>query len=448
MKRIIIIIAGLCLFSSFITRAQEPTRLSLETCLELAKANNADLQMSRLEVEKAAEVKKQVFTKYFPQVSASFTGFMAAHSIIEFGIDDIQSEDMKDIIESLYELVADGSDVQREMKLMQRGVSMGANVIQPIYAGGRIVNGNHLAALGIEAAALQAEVTERDRLEQIESSYYLVLGLQSKVITLESALSLLDSLDHVVNTALEAGLVTRSDVLRVSLKRNEFLAKQVQLNNGIRLASRLLCQEIGISYPDEGLLLDDELALMDDEMDFFVFQRGKQRPELRLLDLQVEAEQLRRKMTLGEVLPQVGIGGMFFYGNMIKKEMNGNAVAFLHASIPLSSWWETAHKLNQHDLTIRRAELMREDLTSKMSLQEEQAFNTMVESKALLASDQAALEMAQENYRLCELNYEAGLNTLTDVLEANTLLLQAKNAITDRKISFLTARRRYLDLTK
>jgi outer membrane protein TolC len=39
------------------------------------------------------------------------------------------------------------------------------------------------------------------------------------------------------------------------------------------------------------------------------------------------------------------------------------------------------------------------------------------------------------------------MNTITDVLEAHALLLQAKNAITDRQITYLTARRRYLDLS-
>ena len=55
--------------------------------------------------------------------------------------------------------------------------------------------------------------------------------------------------------------------------------------------------------------------------------------------------------------------------------------------------------------------------------------------------------MAQENYHIAEVNYRAGMNTITDVLEANALVLQAQNAITDREISYVTARRRYYDLT-
>ena len=81
-----------------------------------------------------------------------------------------------------------------------------------------------------------------------------------------------------------------------------------------------------------------------------------------------------------------------------------------------------------------------------MKLQEKQAYYQMTEARALLQSEKAALEMAKENQRLADLNYRAGMNTITDVLEANTLLLQAQNAIIDQQITYLTARRRYFDL--
>ena len=113
-----------------------------------------------------------------------------------------------------------------------------AMVMAPVYAGGRIRNGNRLANVGIEAAQLKAEVSERDMLENIESTFYLVLGLQDKVHTVESALALTDSLDHIVEVALKAGLITKSDKLRLALKQNELKANQLQLNNGIVLASQ------------------------------------------------------------------------------------------------------------------------------------------------------------------------------------------------------------------
>ena len=429
-------------------KAQAPV-LTLDSCFALAKANNVQLQTNQLEIEKAQQVKAQVFTKYFPQVSISYLAYFAARPIIEYGINDIQDDDLGAFLSALITTLNDpeGANIglPTEINLMKKGHGVNATAMMPVYAGGRIKNGNQLANLGIEAARLKAEVSERDMLENIESSYYLVAGLQDKVRTVESALALTDSLEHIVDVALKAGLITKSDKLRLALKQNELKAKQMQLGNGIVLASQLLCQQIGIEYPEAGLTLDTaSFSTMSTPV--ATVQENFIRPEHQLLQLQVDAENLRRKLTLGEALPQVGIGGSAVYGNLVRK-YKFNAIALAQVSIPLTQWWETSHKLKEHDIIIREAELMQQDLTEKMSLQLKQAYNQMVEADALMQSDKAALDMAKENYRLAELNYRAGMNTITDVLEAHALLLQAKNAITDRQITYLTARRRYQDLS-
>ena len=145
-------------------------------------------------------------------------------------------------------------------------------------------------------------------------------------------------------------------------------------------------------------------------------------------------------------MPQIGIGVMATYGNLMDK-FKFNTLLFARVSVPLTQWWETSHKMKEHDWKIREAELQQKELGEKMQLQEMQAYDLMIEAASLLRSDSAALDMAEENYRLAELNYKAGMNTITDVLEANALLLQARNAITDRQITYITARRRYHDLT-
>ena len=75
----------------------------------------------------------------------------------------------------------------------------------------------------------------------------------------DAALALIDSLDHTVDRALAAGVITRSDKLRVALERNKLEAKELQLKNGILLASHLLCHQMGISYPENGLVLENNL---------------------------------------------------------------------------------------------------------------------------------------------------------------------------------------------
>ncbi len=422
--------------------------LTLDSCLALARTNNARYQYSQYEIERAREVKAQVFTKFFPQVSLGYNAYYAMRPLIEYNVNDLYEKgEFGAFVASVIQILNDpevGGDVPTEVTALKKGHGVNATAIMPVFAGGRIVNGNRLAKVGVEAAELKSEVTEREVLEEVEASYFLVLGLQEKVATVSAALALIDSLDHVVDKALAAGLITRSDKLLVALKRNELKTKEMQLNNGILLASHLLCHQIGITYPEDGLLLERDFDHAGTPAG--VEDGAFSRPEKRLLELQVEAESLYKKMSVGEALPQIGIGVMATYGNLMDK-FKFNTLLFARVSVPLTQWWETSHKMKEHDWKIREAELQQKELGEKMQLQEMQAYDLMIEAASLLRSDSAALDMAEENYRLAELNYKAGMNTITDVLEANALLLQTRNAITDRQITYITARRRYHDLT-
>ena len=422
--------------------------LSLDSCLSLARQHNADIRNSRLAVQKAQAVKDQVYTKYFPNVSLRAMGYYAAQPMIDFGVDDISSNDMRELLEAIYEALSDETDVSNRLNLMKKGAGASIVLAQPIYMGGRIANGNRLADLGVEAAGLQAEVKVRDVLEQVESSYYLVVGLKEKSATVNAALELIDSLSHTVNSALANGLATKADALQVELKRNEIKAQQQQLNSGIRLARRLLCIQIGIDYSDN-LDFGDELRIGNEELTINpqLTMLSSGRPERQLLDVNLRAQELQKELTRGEALPQLALVGVGFYGNLIRSNPTANAVALLSLTVPLTDWWETSHKIREHNLRIEEARTMQEDYNKKMSLEEEKAYSDMVDAAMLIRSDSAALDLARENHRLATLNYSAGANTLNDVLQAQTLLLQAQNALTDRRIAYLIARRRLQDLT-
>lgn len=444
------IVLPICLLLALGTTAAAQTGpLSLDSCLSLAKQRNCTIKTAQLEIAKAHEVKRQMFMKYFPQVSGTFIAYHALHHVI--GIDP-STDESEALINELLKVRDDegnptGEVIGDELGLMRRGLSVGVTAVQPIYAGGRIVNANRYAKMGIEAAELKAEATERDVLEEVQSTYLLVQGLQEKVATVEAAMTLLDSLDRVVAVGRKAGVLEPTDALKLELKRNEMRAKQLQLQNGIRLASKLLCIQIGIDYPEGGL----ELLPVED---ITPSASGKSRPEYRLLQLNLRSEEFKKKLTLGESLPTIALGANYAYGDLISngtllhllrdKEANyqGNGLLFVTATIPITGWLETSEKLRQHNIAIRQAQLMQDELTRKLRLQDEKTEAEVLEAEALMRSDSAALRMAEENYRLAELNYRAGMGTMTETLEANALLLQAQNALTDRRITYLAAKRR------
>ncbi len=424
--------------------------LTLDSCLALARRNNADIRVSQLDVARARAVKSQAFTHFFPQLQLNGLGYVAARPMISFALEDIRSNDMRDLLEAIYDVFSQETDVSDRLELMKHGFSASVVAAQPVYAGGRIVNGNRLASLGEEAAVLQAEIRIRDVLEEVESTYYLVVGLKEKEATVEAALTLIDSVERVAASALENGLATRADMLQINLRRNEIEARRQQLASGIRMSCRLLCSQIGIEYSDGIAFGGDSNFKVEFRISNFKFQNSKlstdSRPESRLLQINVESQELIKKMAVGETMPQLAILGIGYYGNAVRNDASANAVAGFSLKIPLSDWWNTSHKIREHNIRIEQARVEKEHYGNLMSIEEEKAYSDMVDACMLIRSDSAALRLARENYRLAEINYAAGVVTVSDVLQAHALLLQAENAVVDRRVSYLIARRRLTDL--
>lgn len=424
--------------------------LTLDSCLVLARRNNADIRMSQLDVERARAVKNQAFTHFFPQLQLNGMGYVAARPMISFALEDIRSNDMRDLLEAIYNVFSEETDVTDRLELMKHGFSASVVAVQPIFTGGRILNGNRLASLGEEAASLQAKIKMRDVLEDVESTYYLVVGLKEKEAAVVAAMTLIDSLERVAESALANGLATRADILQISLKRNEINAKRQQLASGIRMSRRLLCNQIGIGYSDSVDFGGDSLLKMHPTVvelsGSHLLQQASHRPESRLLQINVESQKLLKKMTKGETRPQLALVGIGYYGNAVRNDLSANAVAGFSLNVPLTDWWGTAHKMKEHNIRIEQAQVAETHYGELMSLEEEKAYNDMVDACMLMRSDSAALQLARENYRLAEINYAAGVTTVSEVLQAHALLLQAENAVTDRRVTYLVARRRLADL--
>lgn len=444
MKKVLLTILGIGLAC-----AMDAQVLTLDSCLRAARQKNCTIQSALLDVQIAQQVKKQVFAKYFPQVDLSGFGFHALNPIIQVYIPGLMpTQEGKEAVEELFDLLQEKDpDISKDINLVRWGVDAGLSIVQPIFMGGRIVAGNKLAKVGIEAAEKQVEISERDLLQEVEDTYWLIAGLYEKRATVQEVNALLDTVQQVAQTAYDNGLVMKSDLLRVQLKKNEIDAKSMQLENGIALASKLLCQLTGIPYTGE---LELEPFPEDKPIEALVLLDTFDitgRPEFDLLEMNIKAEQLQKKLTIGEALPQIGFGVQGGYSNFFDRHRwNGMAFAFIR--IPISQWGETGHKIKEHNLRIEKAKLMQRDLSEKMSLQNEQAYRQMTEAVRLVTQNESSKEVAEENYRVALMNYEAGVSTMSELLESQALLLQAHNAYTDARINYRSAQRKFNSLNK
>ena len=431
MKKSIVLICSLWL--SFPLLAQQ--RLSVQDCIEMALENNIELKNSQLEIDKARATKNQARAEYFPTVSAQAVAFDALNPMLTFGIEDIDNAQLRQLLYTLYAEYGINIGIDKEYSFIQNGVILNAMATEPIYAGGRIRNGNKLAKLGIEAAETQAKVKEDEVRLQTETLYWQIVSLQEKVATLDHLDRLLDTLDKDLSGAIEAGLAMPTDQYKLKVKQNESQLNRKKLTDGITLLKMALAQTIGADW--QTMVLSDTLGLETEPTAYYQVAANAvaSRHESHLLDLSLQAESLKKKMTLGEALPSLMVGGSAIYHTVLENS-KPNAMVFAMLQVPITDWHKTTFKLKKHDLDAEQAENTRRDLTEKMEMQTNQAWFNLEQSWLRITMAQTALSDAEANLKITEDYYEAGLVALSDVLEAQTMLKQSRDELTDSRVEY------------
>ncbi|MBD5364605.1 MAG: TolC family protein [Bacteroides sp.] len=423
---IAIIALGATLSAAAQQSAPQDTILSLEQCIDLAVKNNAALRRADNSAAMAKETRREAFTKYFPQISASGIGFRSHNYVFQYNALDMLN-----------------------IELVKHGVLAGVQALQPIFMGGQIVNGNQLAKVGEAVGELQRAQTEREVRLTTEQYYWKLATLQATRNTLQSVIATLDTLDRQIQVAVDAGVAMRNDLLKVQLKRNGYEADMVDLDNGIQLCRMVLSQYIGedfdrpinISAPVPEAVpaypLDlrvDPAAALDRTIDY------------QLLDAQVKAKKLEKRMEVGKNLPQVLGGAGWYYHNVLEQGHNFGALQLV-VNIPISGWWGGSHAIKRKNLELENAKSEREDLGQMLQINMQNKWDelTAAHRKMELASE--AIGQAEENLRLNRIYYEAGTSTITDLLEAEALARQAHDQYSAAYGDFRTATAAYLNAT-
>ena len=446
MKNTIVLVCLLLLVVPLFGQQKDTLRLSVQDCIEMALENNIELKNSQLEIDKARATKNEARAEYFPTVSAQALAFDALNPLLSFGIEDIDNAKLRQILYTLYAEYGVNMGLNKEYSFVQNGVMLNAMVTEPIYAGGRIRNGNKLAKLGIEAAETQTKIKEDEVRLQTETLYWQIVSLQEKIATLDQLDRLLDTLDKDLTGAIEAGLAMPTDQYKLRVKQNESQLNRKKLTDGITLLKMAMGQYIGTDW--QTMALADTLGL---EAEPTVYYRQpneavSQRNESHLLDLSLHAESLKKKMTLGEALPSLLVGGSASYHNIFE-HTKPNAMVFAVLQVPITDWHKTSFKLKKHDLDAEMAENTRRDLTEKMEMQTNQAWFNLEQSWLRISMAQTALKDAEANLKITEDYYEAGLVALSDVLEAQTLLKQSRDELTDSRVEYRINLVKYQQLT-
>ena len=415
---------------------------TLQQLKDSALHNNIAIRTAHFDIDAARQQRKEAFTKYFPNVSGTGLWFNANRGMAQM---DMNPSEM--ISPELGATLAESFPVEAlaalanpvSISMMKNGAIGSLMAMQPVFAGGQIINGNKLAKVGEDVSHLRLQLSENEVEKTTEQYYWQLVSLQEKMKTIDAADTLLADVHKDVVTAVRAGVALHNDLLQIELRQNDMASQRLKLQNGIDIVGLLLSQYAGLSPSPINIVVPD----MDQQtapLPIALTEGAEVRrlPEYQLLQKQVEAARLQKQMTIGEQLPTVAVGAGYNYHNILESDRTFGMV-FATVSVPISGWWGGSHAIKRKKIEQLKAEQQLTDNTELLKIRMQNAWNAVVQASQQLALAQRSIEQSAENLRIHRDYYHAGTVTMSDLLEAQLLHQQSCDKRVDAYINYQTS---------
>lgn len=309
-----------------------------------------------------------------------------------------------------------------------------ASISEQVFAGFKAKNALASARLLEEAAVLDGERDKADVSISVIRAYYDVYKLEQTRRMINDNLG--NARENLANAQSNArnGVVTENDVLRVRLQQTNIEYTLVDVENNLKAARYNLSVMLGL--PADMALQPDTASIFSQHagipaFDAMLTQAGG-RAELKAAGLRLLSSEKEAELLRGNYLPTISVGGNYNY-------MNPNPRIFPPAPIWKNTWDAgvtfsynlTNLYTNKHNLANAYAvsdaiKARKESLNEAIQTDLKRQSLAYEREQQKISVANKAYSQAAENYRVTRNKYNSGVSILTELLDADLLLLQAR----------------------
>lgn len=370
----------------------------------------------------------------------------------------INTEDLKDVrMERFPEIGVSGSiEKATNIPIYDHGLFSAPSqheVIHTLYRTGldfyqNIYNGNKLnLKISEEQTLLSIAQIKKD--QSISDIKYLssvdYLDLQKSIIFRELALQdIADQEEQLaeIKAFHDNDVVLASAVLRSEMELSKRKLSLLQIENDIKLANQKL--NILIGEPDERIVKPSTIVIpSQNELPSYesCIETAKRNAFSFLIsNKQTELSRLHLQQIKANIQPKIGMYGEFYYANPqiflypYNPYWYSLGIAGIKMSFPISSIYHNIHKTRAAILDIQKEKEQNKDIYDKVRQKVKEAYLRYQEALAQIEVAETNVALAKENARIIKNQYFNQATLITDLLDANVLLLRSRFDLAAAKI--------------
>lgn len=409
--------------------AQEKRVISLEEAVRLGIQNSKNLKIDQAQIEASTANLLEAKNKQLPElkVSGSYL-YLPLEPNVDIKIPGMAGGGPK-ISNVLY-----GS----------------ANLSVPIYAGGRIKYGIQSAEYLVEASKLNADNDKNAIAYNISQAYNNLFKANEVVKLLKENLTASQKRDESFIKLENNGVIARNDRLKAQLQTSNIELQLMEAQNNYSIAN--INMDLLLGLPDNTEIEVDSNYIGEDDLgkpdDYYLNLARQNRKDIQALDYQRKAAALGTKAAKAENLPSLAFTGGYVAADIPKLLTITNAVNVgVGISYNLSNIWKKNSSLMQSKAREQELAANNDLLNDNVTLQVKRDYQNDLYAHKKIDVYQRALEQAEENYRITLNKYNNGLETITNLLDADTAKITANVNVITSKADAALAHKKLLQTT-
>jgi len=393
--------------------AQDTKELTINQAIELGIANSKNLKLSQNKIDQAIAQLEVVQDNVLPTANASL---MYNHA---------------EIPTNTFSLGSGGGPLHLPNRA---DAFVGTAAVQElVYGGGKLKYAKESTKLLADVARLDADKNREEISYAVINTYYsLYKVLQSKKVVAQN----LESIAAQIKQAqrfFEQGIVTKNDVLRFQLQQANISLTQMDIESNRKIINYNLDVLLGLSEDTEIKITDPDGGLkVAAALNDYIGLAMANRQELKQLDVQNQVAGYNIKTIKANTLPTVGVGANLYYINPSGSFIPPVNQYLLPITVGATvSWnvgnlWTNKNKISEAKIQQNAITIQKDILSDQVKTDINKNYQNYLVAVDKIKILETSITQATENDKLLASKYKNNVASVTDRIDAETLLYQAK----------------------
>ncbi len=298
----------------------------------------------------------------------------------------------------------------------------------PVYTGGALEGTINKAEIGAESAELSLQNTKQQVKLDTTTAYFNILKTANLVQVGQESVNSLNGHLKNVNAQYAVGTVAKSDVLRSEVELADAQQNLIVYQNNYDLAMSNFNNIVGLEL-DTIVNISDKLQYTENDLSLedSIAYALTHRPDGIMAEKNIAMAQEQLNVAKAGGRPNVYLGAeqSWLSDKFPGDDDNG-------WSVGVTTSWNvfdsnvTRSQIKQAEAAVMKTMEQEQQKKDAIQLEVRQAYLNMREAEKRIQTNQVSVEKAEEDFKIAQVRYSAGVGTNLDVIDAQVALTSAR----------------------